>query len=91
MKITEDMVQEFNNLLFDFGCIFKLEIVKDGNNSNNPFYQIVPMNNFFIESIIINPSKEFYVLLENFFSKNEITLNYNNTKTIFCSKYGFNE
>ena len=90
MKITNNMVNEFNNLLSEFGCIFKLELMKDLN-SSNPAYQIVPTNNFFIESTIINPTKEFYVLLENFFRTNKITLSYNNTKTIFWSEYGWDE
>lgn len=59
MKITDNMVKEFNKLLSDFGCIFKLELAKDRNNSNNPIYQIVPTNNFFIESTIINPPRNF--------------------------------
>ena len=41
MKITDDMVKKFNNLLSDFGCIFKLELSKDINNKSGiPIWQL---------------------------------------------------
>ena len=91
MTITDDMVKKFNNLLSGFNCSFKLELSEDINNNNNPIYRIVPTNNFLVESAIINPSREFYVLLEDFFGKYEIALRYNSTKTMFWSKYGWDE
>ena len=90
MKITDNMVKEFNNLLSDFGCIFKLELSKDINNKSGiPIYKIVPTNNFFVKSTMIEPNRQFYVLLEDFFIKKyNVELRYDKTRTMFWSKYG---
>ncbi len=82
INITEDMVTEFNQSLKSLNCSFKL--LYDGRTSIAQF-EIVPENNLFIESHIINPTMEFYKVLRDFFTEKGITLNCNNTGTIFWS------
>ena len=78
MKITNEMVDNFNNLITE--CSFKL---KFNDEFSNPTCEIVPKNNKYIDSSIINLTNEFYQILENFFkSFYSIELSYNNTKYI---------
>ena len=88
MKITQEMVNDFNDILESLKCSFKLEIrdIKD----KNPSCQIVPSNDLFIDSAIINVNNKFYNILESFFSDRDIDLSYNNTKDIFWSTFGWN-
>lgn len=83
MNLTKEMVSEFNLLLLKVGCIFKLEF-GSGVVAND--IRIVVSNDTYIDSIIINPNKEFYDLLEAFFKEKGIELNSNNTGDIFWSK-----
>ena len=45
----------------------------------------------FIQSSIINLTEEFYKVLEDFFSKRDIELSYNNDGSIFWSKDGWKD
>lgn len=82
MKITNEMVDNFNNLITE--CSFKL---KFNDEFSNPTCEIVPKNNKYIDSSIINLTNEFYQILENFFkSFYSIELSYNNTRSSFWSK-----
>lgn len=85
MKITEGMVDEFNETLDNMSCSFRIKYV----DKDYPICEIVPANMLFIDSFIINPTEEFYDALENFFNKKGIELTYNNTGTIFWSKTGW--
>ena len=64
MKITEDMVIVFNQILGNLNCCFKLEF-KTGVAKNNQC-KIVPLNDIFLHSFTINLTDEFYELLEDF-------------------------
>lgn len=84
MEITEHMVAVFNSTLKNFGCSFKLKF--EDSISGNPECKIVPSNDLFIQSSIINLSAGFYMHLEEFFNKRGIELSYNNDKSVFWSK-----
>lgn len=88
MKITVEMVREFNRALSSLGCSFCLEY---DDRTNNPECTIIPVSMLFVDSSIINCTKEFYQLLEGFFTKKGIELSYNNTANIFWSKNGFDK
>ena len=62
MKITNEMVDNFNNLITE--CSFKL---KFNDECSNPNCEIVPKNNKYIDSSIINLTNEFYQILENYY------------------------
>lgn len=87
MKITLKMVHEFNSILSSDGAVFRIEL-QDGT-SGNPIATIVPANDKYIDSYIINPTDEFYSLLDDFFKEKEIELTYNNTKSTFWSESGW--
>lgn len=89
MKITENMVNEFNQSLNDMGCIFRLK-AQPTTFGDNTSCDIVPASVKFIKSSIINPTDEFFEVLENYFAKQGIEkLTYNNTGTTFWSRSGF--
>ena len=89
MKITNEMVNEFNSSLKIMGCCFKLKFVNDKYSEGNPSCEIIMFNDLFIDSFIINPTKKFYETLESYFLDKGITLSYNNTRSIFWSKSGW--
>lgn len=82
-KITKSLAHEFNVLMANNGSIIRLEYIQQ------PFYamfKVCPCNMLYIDSYILNPTEEFYEILENFFKNKDIKLSYNNTHTIFwCS------
>ena len=88
MKITKEMVKEFNGILKALGCIFKLDL-KSATVGGNTQCEIVAFDNQFLESATFNPTDEFYEILEKYFSNYEIKLHYNNTKTMFWSSDGW--
>ena len=67
MKITEDMVTVFNQTLENLNCSFRLKF--ENGMCGNGQCVVVPSNNMFIHSSIINLTEEFYEVLEDFFSK----------------------
>lgn len=87
MKITESMVEEFNRTLKNLNCSFKIHI---NAREKNPSCEIIPSNDLFIKSSIINVNESFYKVLESYFSDRGIELRYNNTGSIFWSKDGWN-
>lgn len=87
MKITEEMVKEFNQALKTMNYSFRLAL-RNGINGNNNC-DIIIANDMFIQSCILNMTDDFYEILESFFSKYGIELSYNNTGTTFWSKNGF--
>lgn len=86
MKITETMVNEFNQTLKNLNCSFKLHI---NTHERNPSCEIIPSNDLFIDSSIINLTKDFYRVLDSFFEGRGIELKYNNTGNIFWSNNGW--
>ena len=89
MKITEDMVIVFNQTLGNLNCSFKLKY--ESGTCGNGQCKVVPSNDMFIQSSIINLTEEFYKVLEEFFSKRGIELSYNNDGSIFWSKGGWKD
>lgn len=89
MKITEEMVKEFNQSLQVMNCSFRL-VLRSGISGNNNC-DIVIANDMFIQSCILNLTDKFYETLENFFTKYGIELTYNNTGSTFWSKNGFDK
>lgn len=84
MRITKEMTKELNAILANMGCIFNFEY-RDGTLGNSEI-EIRPVNGKFIQRSIINPTKEFYEFLENYFkSKGIEELSYNNTGSIIWS------
>lgn len=68
MKITQEMVNEFNQTLENLNCSFRLKFGKTYCSANTNC-KIVLANNMFIHSSIINLTDEFYEILETFFKK----------------------
>ena len=89
MKITQDMVTVFNMELNNMGCSFKLELFD--NECKNPMCRIVPKSKMFLDSFILNPTKEFFRYLDSWFAEREIELQHNNDGTIFWSKSGWDD
>lgn len=56
---------------------------------NNPKIEVVPVSNIYIDSYIINLTKEYLEILQKFFLERGIELNCNNTGSTFWSKNGF--
>lgn len=86
MRITEEMTDELNAILASMGCSFKFNFREDALNNK---IEIVPMNSQFIDSAIINLTKECYSFLEHFFERKGIELDCNNTGSTLWSKNGF--
>lgn len=89
MRITEEMVTDFNKTLENLDCSFRLKF-KSGVCRNSEC-EIVPSNDMFIQNSIINLTEEFYKVLEDFFNKRGIKLSYNNTGSTFWSKDGWKD
>ena len=94
VKITENMVTDFNETLKNLNCIFRLKFNREdesylGYSEYNPSCAIVPASKTFVSSAIINPTRDFYKILENFFKEREIEITYNNDGSIFWSKNGW--
>lgn len=80
-EITKEMVTKLNEYLKEVNCIFRLERRTDG--IGTAFVYIVLANNKYVSSYIINPTEEFYDLLNDYFLPMGIKLNWNNTRTVF--------
>ena len=85
-EITQEAVDEFNKMLKYKGCAFC--IVQKYEDDSHTFTIGLPSMEL-VDSLIINPTKEFYNLLEEFFAELDITLSYNNTRNIFWSRPRF--
>lgn len=87
MRITEEMTDELNALLASMGCSFKFNFREEPLNN---MIDVVPMNSQFIDSSIINLTKECYRFIEHFFNGKGIEeLSCNNTGSTIWSKSGF--
>lgn len=71
MRITEEMTDELNALLVSMGCSFKFAFREEMLNNK---IDVVPMNSQFIDSCIINLTKECYGFIEHFFKGKGIEL-----------------
>lgn len=88
MQITKEMVNKLNRELVTMGCTFRYKIAED---ESNPSIKIVPMNDAYIDSYIINLTREFYDYLDSFFEAYGIKLRYNNTRSCCWSENGYKQ
>lgn len=91
MKITQEMVNEFNESLEMLQCSFRIKINYQYSDWEvNPTCSIIPSNDMYIDSTVFNMSKDFYTMLENFFETKGIKeLAYNNTGSTFWARFGY--
>lgn len=85
MKITKEMVNELNSKLEENGSVVIFEFKDDGPHSLNPMIKLRLKNMTFVESFVLNMTKEFYNYVGNFFAKYNIELDYNNTYSVAWS------
>jgi hypothetical protein len=79
-NITQEMLNEFNDAMKVNGSIIRLKFSK----SMSHVVDIVPNSMCFIDSFIINPDKQFYKMMEEYFKEKGIEkLSYNNTGGCF--------
>lgn len=98
MIITEDIVDEFNEILSKDGCIFKLELIEMSeeypeHKLYNPEMKIVPANDKYLwkpSRLTIEVNSEFYKYMESFFQSKGIELEYNELGSRMWSKNGLN-
>ena len=83
MRITENMVNEFNRLMNNDGSSIRLEFSQG---FVTPHAEICLNNMKYIDSFILNTDKTFKKVLENFFKQHGILLDYNNTRSTFWSR-----
>lgn len=88
MKITKEMVVELNNELAIKGCPFRYEF-NEREYADNPCIKIVLPSMSWVNSFIINPTKEFFNWLELWFKVKGIELSCNNDGSILWSKNGW--
>lgn len=86
MKITNKMVMELNSELAIMGCPFRYAF---RDTDNNPSIEIVLPSARFVDSFIINPTKEFFTWVKAWFEVKGIELTFNNTGTIMWSRNGW--
>lgn len=89
MKITEEMVMELNTVLANKGCIFRYEYYEPEYNLNNPHIRLTLNNMKFVDSFIINPTKEFFEWLYSWFETKGIELSCNNDGSVMWSRNGW--
>lgn len=92
-KITKEMVDILNEMLSDMNCIFRYELdAIDGDAFDNPHMNIVLVSDKFVDSYIVNLSKNYLNWLETTFKERwGITLCYNNTGSVIWSKEGWGD
>ena len=91
MKISKEMVYQLNNELRFRGYPFRYEY-NESLISGNPHIQITLTSTFGVDSFIINPTKEFFEWLQNWFiERYGIELSCNNDRSILWSKTGWEE
>lgn len=79
MVITNEQIDEFNEILIDRGSALRIE-----KNKEIQSVQIVLVNQKDVKCYDAYPTKEFYELLEDFFTtKGVLNIQYNNTATSF--------
>lgn len=88
MKITEDMVIELNNELKDMGCSFRYNYNEQGFSGNSQINITLPSMNY-VDSFIINPSREFFNWLKLWFKLKGIEIACNNDGSIIWSLTGY--
>jgi hypothetical protein len=89
MKITREMTIELNSELAAMGCSFRYDYIDD---ERNPKIIITLPSEKYVNSFIINVTREFYDWLELWFKTKGIDeLFYNNDGSVIWSKSGWRE
>ena len=89
-RFTPELIEEFNHILLEQDCSFKLAFVPLPEGDSNPSITIVPTNMKYINSYILHLTEEFYSYMEVFFKKRGISsISYNNDGSIFWSSKGW--
>ena len=79
-NITQEMIQTLNTYLIGTSLIIK---EKESTLTNAISYEICLRNKNFIDSYIINLSNTGIKFIEDFFTKRNISITWNNTHSIF--------
>lgn len=74
MKITLEMVTEFNNELALKGCPFRYEYDEYGASGNSQIKITLPSMSS-VDSFTINPTRDFFDWMELWFKNKEIEIN----------------
>lgn len=86
MRLTKEMVVDLNNELAVKGCPFRYEF-QESVGVGIPSMEITLPNMNYVDSFIINVTREFLEWLELWFkTKYNVELNCNNTGSVFWSK-----
>ncbi len=88
MKITDAMVYELNEQLEHKGYPFRYKY-DDSIVTGNPCMKISLPSMYGVDSFIINPTREFFEWLEDWFIQYGIELSCNNDGSIIWSKNGW--
>ena len=87
MKITEEMVMELNEELRAKGCSFRYLFDAYG----NPKIRITLPSMNCVDSFIINPTREFFTWIEQWFKLKGIELCCNADGSILWSENGYDD
>lgn len=77
--MNEQQLKELNRFCHDLGCPFEYELRGCG---SGYVAQLTLPNKRYVDSFIINPSSEFFELLESWLANRNLHVGYNNTKSI---------
>ena len=88
MKITRTMVEELNGELENNNCPFRYEYYEP-DYTNNPHMKITLVSMGYVDSFIINPTREFFEWLKLWFSHKGVELSFNNDGSIMWSRNGW--
>lgn len=87
--ITEEMLNELNNLLATMGTSFRYRFASTYNGNTSIVRKLT--SELFISCAMINVTDEFIKFLEEFFLDRGIVLSHNNTRDTHWSKYGWGD
>ena len=90
MKITLEMVTEFNNELALKGCPFRYEYDEYGISGNSQIKITLPSMSS-VASFTVNPTRDFFDWMELWFKNKGIELSCNADGSILWSKSGWNK
>ena len=97
-RIEPWMVNEINEMLRKENSILTLEWEYTESNKDlqeenrNILCNIRLVETKYIDTYIVNPTKEFYTMIENYFTEKGLTrINYNNTKSTFWNLDGYSK
>lgn len=89
MRITQEMINDLNKILNNKGSNIKLK--PNDISSGNPTYKVSLSEDKFLHSYVLNPSKDFFEFVNDYFMDKGIKVVYNNNGNTFWSHDGWNE